>query len=526
MPARTHTPLPDRPSHGRGVIYARVSSKEQEKEGYSISAQLKLLREYAAVQGFAVAKEFMDVETAKQTGRTAFGEMVAFLKANPAAFSILVEKTDRLYRNLKDWVTIDELDVEVHLVKEGVVLSDNSLSSEKFMHGIRVLMAKNYIDNLSEEVRKGMLEKAEQGVWPTRAPLGYLNVTGSDGRKVIVRDSEVAPIITKLFEWYATGQYALKDVAKKARTAGLVYKKSGSPVPTSSVHTILRNQLYTGSFEWGDKLYQGKHEPLVSVELWEQVQDVMDGRNASKYRRVKHNFAFSRLITCGHCGCALVGEIKKKRYIYYHCTGYRGKCGEPYVREEVLEEEFGELLGQLRFDDDVLEWVRQALHSSHADERREHEEAILRLQAEYGRLDKRLSAMYIDKLDGKIDSSLYDKLAGQWREEQLRCLGNIEHHQGAQRSYMDEGVQLLELAQSAQRLFAKQDAREKRKLLDFLVSNCSWSNGELSVTLRKPFDLIAKTASINNRRRGAGEAFSSLSENWLGGQDSNLRPIG
>ncbi len=526
MPTRTHTPLLDMSSHRRGVIYARVSSKEQEKEGYSIPAQLKLLKDYAAAQRFAVAREYVDVETAKQTGRAAFGEMVAFLKANPSAYGILVEKTDRLYRNLKDWVTIDELDVEVHLVKEGVVLSDNSRSSEKFMHGIRVLMAKNYIDNLSEEARKGMLEKAEQGIWPTRAPLGYLNVTGPDGRKVIVSDPEVAPIITKLFEWYATGQYALKYVAKKARAAGLAYKKSGSLVPTSTVHTILRNRLYTGSFEWGNKLYQGKHEPLASVELWEQVQDVMDGRNATKHRRLKHDFAFSRLITCGHCGCAVVGEIKKQRYIYYHCTGYKGKCGEPYVREEVLEEKFVELLGQLRFDDDVLEWVRQALHSSHTDERREHEEAILRLQAEYGRLDKRLSAMYIDKLDGKIDSSLYDKLAGEWREEQLRCLSDIEHHQEAQRSYMDEGVQLLKLAQSAQRLFAKQDAREKRKLLDFLVSNCSWSNSELSVTLRKPFDLIAKTAAIDNRRKAAGTAFNSLSEKWLGGLDSNQRPIG
>ena len=109
----------------------------------------------------------MDVETAKQTGRTAFGEMVAYLKAHPSVRVMLVEKTDRLYRNLKDWVTVDELDVEIHFPKEGVVLSRESRSSEKFMHGIKVLMAKNYIDNLSEEARKGMQEKAEQGIWPT-----------------------------------------------------------------------------------------------------------------------------------------------------------------------------------------------------------------------------------------------------------------------------------------------------------------------------------------------------------------------
>src|SRR5512132_3790510 len=126
----------------QAVLYARVSSKEKEKEGFSIPAQLKLLREYGAAQGFAIAQEYLDVETVKQTGRAAFGQMVAYLKAHPSIRVLLVEKTDRLDRNLKDWVTIDELDVEIHLPKEGVVLSHDSRSSEKFMHGIKVLMAK------------------------------------------------------------------------------------------------------------------------------------------------------------------------------------------------------------------------------------------------------------------------------------------------------------------------------------------------------------------------------------------------
>jgi site-specific DNA recombinase len=184
----------------QAVIYARVSSREQEKEGFSIPAQLKLLQEYAAAQGLVVAQEYVDVETAKQTGRAAFGEMVGFLRAYPSIRVILVEKTDRLYRNLKDWVTLDELDVEIHFAKESVVLSRESRSSEKFMHGIKVLMAKNYIDNLSEETRKGMTEKAAQGFWPSNAPLGYRNVTREDGRKIIVPDAETAPIIRKMFE--------------------------------------------------------------------------------------------------------------------------------------------------------------------------------------------------------------------------------------------------------------------------------------------------------------------------------------
>jgi site-specific DNA recombinase len=157
---RASKPAPADPARREAVIYARVSSKEQEKEGFSIPAQLKLLKEYSAANGFAIAQEYVDVETAKQTGRAAFGEMIAYLGAHPSVRVMLVEKTDRLYRNLKDWVTVDELDVEMHFPKEGVVLSRESRSSEKFMHGTKVLMAKNYIDNLSEEARKGMQEKA------------------------------------------------------------------------------------------------------------------------------------------------------------------------------------------------------------------------------------------------------------------------------------------------------------------------------------------------------------------------------
>ena len=508
------------------MIYARVSSKEQEKEGFSIPAQLKLLKEYAAANGFAVTQEYVDVETAKQTGRAAFGEMVAYLKAHLSVRVMLVEKTDRLYRNLKDWVTVDELDVEMHFPKEGVVLSRESRSSEKFMHGIKVLMAKNYIDNLSEEARKGMQEKAEQGIWPTVAPLGYRNSVGADGKKIIEPDPESALIISRLFEWYATGKLSLKEAAQKAKAAGLVYRKSGASVPVSTVHATLRNRLYSGEFEWNGRVYQGKHQPLVTRDLWERVQGVLDGRHTKKHRRVKHDFAFSGLIACGHCGCSIVGEIKKQRYVYYHCTGYKGRCGEPYVREEVLEAQFTELLGRLRFDDEVLGWVREALQASHADQRREHQEAIARLQAEYKRLDDRIHAMYVDKLDGKIGGDFYDRFAGEWREEQRRLQREVDRHQQADESYMEEGVQILELARNAQRLFAKQEPREKRRLLNFLLSNCTLEDGKVVVAFRQPFDLLAETTAIAARAAAGEAAKLTKTEIWLPGPDSNQRPTG
>jgi site-specific DNA recombinase len=280
-------------------------------------------------------------------------------------------------------------------------------------------------------------------------------------REDIATEPEVASIVSKLFEWYATGQYALKDVAQKARDAGFVYRRTGAKVPVSAVHSIYAEPVLHRSVRMERQANSGKHQPLVSIDLWERVQGVLKGRNASKHRRMTHDFAFSGLINCHQCGCAIVGEIKKQKYVYYHCTGYADKsrgspaaCHRRYVREEVLEKQFTDLLGQLQFDDEVLEWVREALYASHADERREHEEAIRRLQAEHKRIGDRINAMYLDKLDGRVDGAFFDKKSTEWREEQNRCLREIERHQSAEQSYMDEGIQILELARNAQKLFA------------------------------------------------------------------------
>ena len=261
----------------------------------------------------------------------------------------------------------------------------------------------------------------------------------------------------------------------------------------------------------------------MPVELWERVQGVLDGRFAKKAKRGKHDFAFSGLIACHACGCSVVGEIKKARYVYYHCTGYADKCqGNPascrrkYVREEALEAQFTELLGRLKFDDEVLEWVRDALHASHADERREHEEAIRRHQTEFKRLQDRINAMYVDKLDGLVETAFFERMSNQWREEQNRCQREIERHQSADKSYKDEGIALLDLARNAQRLFAAQEPREKRRLLNSLLSNCTWEDGEVVATFREPFDMLAETAADSNRLESGVTSKATKTEIWLG----------
>ena len=242
----------------KAVLYARVSSKEQE-DGFSIPAQLKLIKEYAIKNKLKIMKEFIDVETAKQAGRFNFNSMIDFLKNNLEVNNILCEKTDRLYRNFKDYLTIEDLDLKIHLVKENEVLSKDSKSHQKFIHGIKILMAKNYIDNLSEETKKGMLQKANEGYYPSFAPLGYLNIEKElNGRKIkiIVIDQSKSQVIKKIFKLYSTGECSLQKINHFANEEGLRSKK-GYKLHKSTIYNMLSDTIYYGDFKWNDKIYKG-----------------------------------------------------------------------------------------------------------------------------------------------------------------------------------------------------------------------------------------------------------------------------
>ena len=525
MPARTVTltrPAGSTTAHQpiRVVLYVRVSSKEQEAEGFSIPAQVRLLREYAASKGLVIVREFEDVETAKVSGRTHFNEMLAYLKKHHATCrTILAEKTDRLYRNPKDWVALDDLDVEIHFVKENEIASRSSRSSEKFMHGMKVLMAKNFIDNLSEETRKGMLEKARSGIYPSCAPVGYRNADGPNGKRVILPDPATAGAITELFARFRTGRYSLDGLVKELRGEGMTLR--GQKLYRSTAHQILRKRLYMGDFDWDGATYQGTHEPLVTRECWERVQELLNARAENKTRKVKHDFAFTGLVRCGHCGCFLVGELKKHRYLYYHCTGNRGKCPEPYTRQEVLTGEFANLLGELVIPQPILAWLGNSVLESDRTEQATRERSITRLQAACERLRIRIETMYLDKLDGRITGQFFDQRCAEWRREQSSLMSKILDIQKAAPAPIEQAIDTLRLTSQACELFQQQPASEQRRLLQVLIQRAAWQDGALHTTLFEPFEILrhSNQASISKEKEigGSGSDFGI----WLPGMDSN-----
>lgn len=413
------------------ALYARVSSKEQEKEGYSIPAQRTLLREYARKQQMTVVREFVDVETAKKAGRSEFGNMVKHFQSNLGVRAILVEKTDRLYRNFKDYALLEELDVELHLVKENEVISKSSRSHAKFVHGIKVLMAKNFIDNLSEEVKKGLREKVERGDWPHQAPLGYLN---NKSTRLVDTDVNKAPLIKILFELYSTGECSLSEVREKISALGLT-SRTGKKLSKSMVDSILQNPFYFGDFVWGGERYHGNHQPIVTSELFNKVRSVRESNSKPKTKTTK--FPFRGLLTCARCGCAITAEIKKHKYVYYHCTGGKGKCDQLYVREETLDEAFSIVVKEVKIESNIVDWIVKALKDSYKDEKLFRQGELTRLKKRSSCLQNKLDSAYEDKLEGTIDSTYWKTVSEKWRSEQDVVNLEIEKFQQADRNYVD-----------------------------------------------------------------------------------------
>jgi len=482
------------------IIYARVSSKDQEKEGFSIPAQLKLLKEYAAKNSLKIFAELTDVETAKKAGRSEFNNMINLIEKNKQIKHILVEKTDRLLRNFFDNALIlglvEQANVHIHLVKENRIITKDSKAQEKLVFGINVLMSKFQVDNLAEEVKKGMAEKASQGIYPSSAPYGYLNIRDENGKHVIKVDPVASVYVQQLFEEYASGAISLLNLRKKMLANGMVYR-NGKNFYTSTIETILKNEFYTGVFYWKGKKYENAtHLPIISKELFKRVQDRLINPRKSKSK--KDMYPYTNLITCGNCGCALTAEIKKNKYIYYHCTNFKGICKKEYIRQEVLDERFAYILEQIRITDESKEIILDIMRESLKGKIEYHTKLVEGLEQQIKVLQKRVDQSYLDKLDGKISEEFWQANTKRWMSEKEDLSMKLVAAQKADSHYIENANFILELAKNASSWFKAGNTDKKRRVLDALISNCTYKSGNIDVELHPVFDVILENAKTRN----------------------------
>lgn len=468
----------------KAIIYARVSSDEQKKEGFSIPAQIDLLKNYAKKNNIEVVKVYEESQTAKQAGRVKFNEMIKFLDSSKDIKTILVEKTDRLYRNFKDYVEIGETKFEIHLVKENEIIGKNATSHQKFVHGIKVLMAKNFIDNLSEETKKGRLKKAQEGYFIGQVPYGYKKL---DPKNAII-DEEKAPFVRRAFELYSQGDLSLEKVRSILLEEKYIYSPSSPKVSKGQLQFLLQNVNYTGVLKFQDETYQGRHEAIISEKLFNAVQKAFKKDNKPLYRN-DHDFAFAGLLKCAECGCAITAEIKKGKYVYYHCTGHDKTCSQKkiYIREEDIAKQFDEAVKAIDLNDNHIEYIKIGLKESLADKVKFSEERIESLQAQHKRIKERLNKLYIDKLDEIVDNDFWLEKKQEWTNQLSEIENLLQAFNNADKKYYDEGVQILELLKDAYNKYLKQNNHEKRKMLKYLLSNCTINDKKVSYDYNLPF---------------------------------------
>ena len=472
------------------VIYARVSSKEQEKEGYSIPAQLELLRKYALKNNYTVVKEFEDVETAKSSGRTYFNEMIKMMKNSKDTITILVEKTDRLYRNLPDYVLLDSMHLDLHFVKEGVVLNDNSHSSEKFMHLIKVGMAKQYVDNLAEEVKKGLLQKAKEGYVMGKQPYGYNKINPKES----VINETTSQFVIRAFEIYSEGDISLSKLVTQLYAEGFTYKLTQPKIQKSQLEHILKNPFYYGMIQFKNELYNGKHEPIITKELFDLAQVAFKKDNKPKYQMPK-SFMFANILKCSNCGCQISGEIKKGKYIYYSCSGGKGECEQKhvYIREEDIEKQFIEALERISLSEEQKEWMIKALIESFKDEQLYTKERIDSFNEQKENLRRRIDNIYLDKLDGKISEVFWKTKHNEWTNELNNIQNKINAHENSNINFIEHGSKILKFCTQVKSEYLNANNIEKKEILKTVLQNSYLKGKELSYTYHSPYNLLANS---------------------------------
>jgi site-specific DNA recombinase len=316
---------------------------------------------------------------------------------------------------------------------------------------------------------------------------------------------QVAPLSTVLIACFNPSCASeITNRTRLASEAGLTHPRAHRRLAKSEIHRILRNPIYAGDFLWKGRRYHGRHTPLISRALFETVQEVFTSANRPRYTKRRH--AFAGLVTCGRCGCGMTAELKKGRYVYYHCTGGRGRCGNIYVREEELSRLFAEAVSRVQVPVHVADWIAEALRDSQADKERFHRTALMHLQQQYLTVQARLDRAYDDQLAGRISEELWRRKSGEWEMELASIRRETAKHEQASHNYSATGSKILELAKQAHSLFIRQDPREQARLVGTLVSNSTFDRGSLSVAYVKPFDLLVQ---------------GNESGNWLGDRDSN-----
>jgi DNA invertase Pin-like site-specific DNA recombinase len=480
-------------------IYARKSTESEEKQVLSIDAQIKELKAVALKQGLNVLNVFQESKSAKAPGRPIFNKLIEELyKAKDTG--ILCWKLDRLARNPVDGGQLI-WSVEQGKIREIVTPSRTHYNTgdDKFWMQLEFGIAKKYVDDLSDNVKRGIRAKLEKGVFPGKAPLGYLNDRETRGIK---KDPDRFHLVRKLWEVILSGDYSVRELLRAMdedwglRTPQLK-STGGKPLTRSGLYLLLSNPFYYGMMKMKGELYPGSHVPMITKEQFEKVQRILGRPNTCPKTR---QFVFTGMIRCGECGSAITAEetINRygKRYTYYHCTKRKGgnnnTCGQKYIRAEDIETQTLNFLDKISLPEEYSEWAFKRLEQA--------QESELVAQAKM----KRSVVKAHDECKRKIDTLLHLRLKGLLSDEEfveqkngltenmMKYKARISQIERNPHIWLEPSERLIKFLTLAKEFFAEGDAQQKKEILETVSSNLLLKDKKLLITAKKPFRLVAE----------------------------------
>ena len=468
--------------------YIRVSTVKQGEKGSSLQEQRAAIEAYAQRHGLVVSEWFEEMETAAKLGRPVFTRMMRALDKGQAA-GVITHKIDRSARNLKDWATLGGLldrGIELHFAHESIDLSSRGgrLSAD-----IQAVVAADFIRNLRDEVVKGFYGRLRQGLYPLRAPIGYFDAGGGLPKEI---DPIRGPLVATAFELYATGQWPLRRLAQEMHDRGL-RNKASERISLKGWSTILNNPFYVGlmRIRRTGEVFQGIHEPLVRKVTFDAVRAVLRGRLVPHL--IRHRFRYQRMIRCGICHRALIGERQKGR-VYYRC--HTPSCPVTSLREDLVDATLRSGNRPFELTDTEWEAVRNdmaaAVELRVSDAMKEAKAVALGIAAIDDRLD-RLTDAYIDK---SIERELYLQRKAALLDERTTLTSRKAFLEGGQSEMAHRAEKNLELAKTLGMLGILENDETIRETLKLTTSNLVASPENLYISWRNPFQEIAKRSVV------------------------------
>ena len=472
----------------QAVLLARVSSTEQQ-EGHSLAAQLDRLHAYCLRKNLDVIQEFTLVESSTRGERPEFQKMIAYIKKQHQKVALVCDKVDRLQRSFREVPILEQLrksnKLVLHFVSENQILDAEANNSQIMAYQIFVMMAENYTNCISDNVKRSFEKKIKEGSILTMAPLGYLNVTIS-GTNTVIMDQDRAPKIRLLFEKYATNTISLNELAEYASEIGLLTKRNTTISP-QQIHSIISNPFYYGMMKIKGKLYRHAYKTIIDKDLFDLCERIRTGRHTNINNRKRQDMILAGLVHCPYCGKAYSPYIRKNRYIFLHPPRHE-TCKHYHLSATPLMEQINNILKTLHFQPaqktKTLEYLEQQKNEAII-KRDEYISKLCEDRTNLAIKKSRLTDLYLDQ---GITREEYDKLSEQITNEQHDIQLKIDGLDSRILTFYDNLIKCVKIADISHFLFKSSNFSEKRQILKLVSSNFYIEDKNPVISIRYPFE--------------------------------------